>query len=806
MPHPVPRRSAPRAHAHLGLVSLAASALTLLPAGAARAAAEPVVAGAAHTVTNVASGQCLGGLWAAGTDRTPVVQQPCQGLLGQRWQFTPDGRGGYRIADRSAPRSCLNVEGASTAPGAGLVEYACDDSANERFTLESAAGGGFLVHPANSALCLDLPYGSSAPNARIQQYACHGGANQRWLLTRADPLVLGDPGFEQGGSGWTFGAHTGTAGNNAHRGSRAAYLDAGTGYRISRTATAPQAGGYDIGAWIATGAAGGTLTVQVNGATAGTVTIPSQSVYAQYTVSGVRVAAGDTVTVAVGSAPGGWVNVDDVTVAPAAPNTPRLTSSDATVTAMFEWARAKANSFSSQPGATGALNADEGNSGGTGEAVQAASYWAGYPYRSAFYSRDFAHQVVGAHLLGLDGATKTMLRSFASSAAGAPDHMPYWAVNFDARTPLSIDYRSPTSFVRELPAAFELTQKIDEAYRWTGDTDYLNDPAMSGFVASTVGPYITGHTGPIDNGSVPVAQATSGDIFQGVASYNENGATLAESGDAIASQYRAYLSAAALATAKGDTATAAGLTTKAATLKSYFNSTWSVDPANPGRVVRAYDVNGTAYSDWGKENSWFVPLKGIMDPGARQNDYLAWIDAQAAGSGAPENLEAATYLPDVYFAHNQPDNGWKWMRYVYDRAGALHSTGRFLNGDYPEIAFTLLGQTVQGLLGVQPDAAGRALTTASGLPAGMGWLQLSSVPVGTGTVTLRHDAGTRSTLTNTSAAGSLTWTARFAGAHSGITVDGAAQTARTVTVDGAVWTYATVTVPAGGTSVVAVTG
>ncbi|WP_327063828.1 hypothetical protein OG196_03045 [Kitasatospora purpeofusca] len=146
------------------------------------------------------------------------------------------------------------------------------------------------------------------------------------------------------------------------------------------------------------------------------------------------------------------------------------------------------------------------------------------------------------------------------------------------------------------------------------------------------------------------------------------------------------------------------------------------------------------------------------------------------------------------------------MRYVYDRAGATHSTGRFLNGDYPEIAFTLLGQTVQGLLGVQPDAAGQALTTASGLPAGMGWLQLSSVPVGTGTVTLRHDGGTRSTLTDTSAAGSLTWTARFTGAHSGITVDGAAQTARTVTVDGTLYTYATVTVPAGRTSVVEVTG
>ncbi|WP_051710700.1 RICIN domain-containing protein [Streptomyces sp. NRRL S-350] len=806
MPHPAPRRARLRAHAHVGLVSVAASALNLLPAGAAHAAGDPVVPGSAYTISSGATGQCLGGRWAATADLTPVVQQPCQGLLGQRWRLTPNGRGGYTVSDRSAPNSCLNVQGGSTAPGAALIEYACNGSPNEQFTLEATANGATLIHPQNSALCLDLPYSAPTPNVQIQQYTCHGGANQQWLLTRADPLLFANPGFEQGTTGWTFTAHAGTAGNNAHRGAGLAYLDAGSGYRISQSTTAPQAGSYDIGAWIATGAAGGTLTVQVNEVAVGTVTLPAQAVYAQYTVPGVRVAAGDTVTVSVGSAPGGWVNVDDVTVAPSAPNNPRISSSNATVTALFDWARAKAESFAAQPGATGPLNADERTSGGSGQDTYATTYWAGYPYRSAFYSRDFAHQVVGAHLLGLDAANKTMLRSFASSAAGAPDHMPYWAVNFDAKTPLSIDYRSPTSFVRELPAAFELAQKINEAYGWTGDTDYLDDPALSGFVAGTVGPYVTGHTGPIDNGGVPVAQATSGDIFQGVASYNENGATLAESGDAVASQYQAYLAAAALATAKGNTDAAAALQAKATTLKTYFNTKWSVDPADPAHVVRAYDVNGTAYSDWGKENSWFIPLKGIMDPGQRQNDYLAWIDAQASGAGAPENLEAATYLPDVFFAHNQGATGWKWMQYVHDRVGALHSTGRFLNGDYPEIACTLLGQTVQGLLGVQPDAAGHALSTTSRLPSDIGWLQLTSIPVGSGTVTLRHDGVTKSTLTNTSGTGSLTWTARFAGTHSGITVDGTAQPTRTVTLDGVTYTYATVTVPARRTSVVEVTG
>ncbi|WP_188309505.1 RICIN domain-containing protein [Streptomyces sp. CBMA123] len=795
----MPHLSSRRVHAHLGLISLAASALGLLPATAAHAATgTPVVSGSSYTLASGATGQCLGGRWAGTADLTPVVQQPCQGLLDQRWQLTADGGGGYTITNRAA-NTCLNVRGGATTSGTPIIEYACDGGANERFTLTSTPDGATVIHPQNSALCLDLPGSSPAPDLRIQQYTCHGGANQKWLLTRADPLAFADPGFEQGSGSWTFTAHTGTATNNPHSGSGLAYLDAGTGYRVSQSSTAPQGGSYDVSAWIASGAAGGTLTVQVNGSTAGSLTLPAQTTYALYTVPRVRVNAGDTVTLAIGSAPDGWVNADDVTVTPSAPNDPQVSSSNPTVTALFDWAKAKANSFATQPGLSGPVNGDA-----TQRAVYSNTVWAGYPFRPYYYSRDFAHQLVGAHLLGLDAANKTMLRSFAASATPDQGYDPYWSVNFDAKTPGAIDYNGPASFVRELPAAFELAQKVNDAYTWTGDPDYLHDPALSTFVANTVGPYISGHTGPIDNGATPVAQATSGDIFQGVASYNENGATLAESGDAIGSQYQAYLAAAALAGAKGDTGHARAYADAAAKLKSYYNTTWSVDPADPAKVVRAYDVNGTAYTDWGKENSWFMPLKGIMDPGPRQDAYLDFIDAQASGPGAPGNLEADTYLPDVFFGHDRGATGWKWMQYVYANVNASH--GGFLNADYPEISYTLLGQTVQGLMGVQPDAGAASLTTTSRLPGDIGWLQLTSVPVGGSTVTLRHDGTAKSTLTNTSATGSLSWTARFPGSHTGITVNGAARPVRTVTVDGTTYTYATVTVAAGQSAAVQVTG
>jgi hypothetical protein len=62
------------------------------------------------------------------------------------------------------------------------------------------------------------------------------------------------------------------------------------------------------------------------------------------------------------------------------------------------------------------------------------------------------HQLAGAHLLGLDAENETMLRSYAASATAEHKYFPVWALNFDAKTYLSIDYKSPDNFVREVPA------------------------------------------------------------------------------------------------------------------------------------------------------------------------------------------------------------------------------------------------------------------------------------------------------------------------------------------------------------------
>lgn len=617
-------------------------------------------------------------------------------------------------------------------------------------------------------------------------------------------LTVVDPGFEQGGGGWEFTSGTGVASNNPHAGVSWPTSTCGSGMKVSQTVTATGHGGYLVSAWIATGGPGGRYVLRVNGAAVAERTLPAAANYRRHTLGRIVLAPGDRLEIAFESG-NGWVNVDDVMVSPAAPADPRVSSSDPEIVEMFDWAKGKANSWVHLPGTQGPLDADERQTGGTGTGVYAPSYWAGYANRSGYYSRDMAHQLSGAGVLGLHTENKEMLRSFAASATAEHAYYPVWALNFDNRSYLSIDYRGPSLFVREVPAPFELVQKAEEAYRWSGDPAYLDDPALWEFYRHATEEFVSLHDGKKDNGRVSVAEGTGKGIFQGVASYNEQSdEPLAEYGDAIGSQYQAYRAMASLARAKGEHQLAARFERRARELKTYFNTTWS-GTGSGADMVRGYTTDGRALTGWGKENSWFMPMKQIVAPGDRREAYLDYIDEQAEGDGRPDNIEALTYLPDTFLTNNRADTAWKWMRHIYAQKDVQHVNSRQgTNGDYPEVSFTLVGQTVQGLMGVTPDAPARTLATQSRLPSGMEWLSIEDLRVGDSAFTLRHETDRRSTLTHTSGSAPYTWVARFPGAHAAVAVDGVVREARTEVVDGATYTVVRTRVAPGRTVTVEV--
>jgi hypothetical protein len=336
------------------------------------------------------------------------------------------------------------------------------------------------------------------------------------------------------------------------------------------------------------------------------------------------------------------------------------------------------------------------------------SYWAGYPSRPMFYSRDVCHQAIGAHLLGLDAENFSMLRHFARSATPERKWYPLWAFHFDGAI-AALDHHSDEHFVREIPAVFDLTYRALEQYDWTGDRRWIDDPDLAAYYLRSVDDFVLAHDS--DGDGIPEAPGT-GDIFDGSATYNEHPETpLLVAGDGLALQWAALRTLAK----NSDEKLRERFLERAERIQSTFLADWWDDES--GRFARGLSTDGFDYG-WGLESSWIAPMLGLSGHGVRNERFLDYLETELA-QRPPDNIEAFTYLPDVFFRHKRDESAWRWLRHVIDS-----------RDDYPEISFTVVQHLVAGLLGLEPDAASASLTIDSHLPAEIGWLQADHVRIG----------------------------------------------------------------------------
>lgn len=496
----------------------------------------------------------------------------------------------------------------------------------------------------------------------------------------------------------------------------------------------------------------------------------------------------------------------------------KLSSSNKYLQDTFNWAAHKLDQFV-MTGKSGVVNKDENRPDGDGSGTvdYIPSYWAGYYDRTAFYSRDFVHQAAGAQIAGLSEENYTMFETFAKECTKNRKYYTVWALNFDG-TPHTIDYHGDDNFVREVPAQFELVEKAYQQYLWSGDKRYIENEDLFRFYTNVMTKYVDLH----DTNKNGIAEGTGGGIFEGTASYNERSSEpLLEAGDAIGSQYQATLAYAGILEAKADILEEGKATKakkakaakyraqskewyqKAAELKTYFNQEWSVADGNKDSYARGLSTDGkTKYTGFGKENSWFLPMKRITNPGKRNNSYMDMIlenlgDGIGTTDTAPSNLEAYTYIPDMLFPYNRSNDAWKWMKYITSVKDEPHERpSQGTNGDYPEISFTFVSHVTEGMMGIEPDAGRSFLATSPRLPDEVSDVTAEYIDIGDYDLELTHNSNLSSKLTNHSKQ-SITWEARFYGNHKYIKTGNKYVKAKHKKLNGVTVSYVSVKVKAG---------
>ncbi|CAB3755914.1 hypothetical protein LMG29660_02715 [Burkholderia puraquae] len=486
----------------------------------------------------------------------------------------------------------------------------------------------------------------------------------------------------------------------------------------------------------------------------------------------------------------------------------KLVFSDANYSWLSNWGSWSTNPACGQAAMDTAL-ANGGNNG----------YLAGLSNRCAYYSRDFAHYLVGAHYMGYHSQNLDMARHFAQNLyLNSGLNMPYWAFGTNGGVYERKD---------EQPAVFEIGQSLMTLYKLTGDQSFIATP-LKNYIDYINNQY---WTKTYSNTNLLYQNADGFRLSRNetgeTATYNEFAYDPTE-GQFIPPGYDIFLGADSAATQVAyycqlaqypdfllDPSTASTYSNRCASLKSNFNLRWLNAGANhfyaalagvKGTVFTTNNASKLTYIDGYVEEPNIYPLyKNVMAGEQSAVNQANYVDANAEAKYTKNNnytpgIESFTYLPTSLFnvsdgSANRYDNAWKWLRRLANTVSA--DAKREPDGYarvYPEVPFVMIADTITKVIGLDFDGLHNSFTTLPRLPSNFDnshYMTVHHVPLSSksasGSYTLPVDItvkkvanlyptditayGIQLNFTSTKPwqvtgySGALTWTPRFSGAN-----------------------------------------
>ena len=136
-----------------------------------------------YRLLNINSGSALDVNGSSTANGAGIIQWPQNGGNNQQWIVTNNGGGYYKIINRNSSLA-LDVNSASTANGAGIIQWPWSGGNNQQWQLTAVADGVYKVINRNSSLALDVNGGVTTNGADIIQWPWNGGTNQQWQIVQ----------------------------------------------------------------------------------------------------------------------------------------------------------------------------------------------------------------------------------------------------------------------------------------------------------------------------------------------------------------------------------------------------------------------------------------------------------------------------------------------------------------------------------------------------------------------------------------------------------------------------------------------
>jgi len=130
-------------------------------------------------LVNRRSGKVLDVNGAGTGDGAGIIQWSWSGSVNQQWQLLPNADGSFRLTARHSGKVLAST---SATQGAQLGQWADAGTDNQWWKLVDAGGGHVSLVNVRTGLCADVDGGSQTDGGRVIQWPANGAANQQWQV------------------------------------------------------------------------------------------------------------------------------------------------------------------------------------------------------------------------------------------------------------------------------------------------------------------------------------------------------------------------------------------------------------------------------------------------------------------------------------------------------------------------------------------------------------------------------------------------------------------------------------------------
>jgi len=134
-----------------------------------------------HSLINVNSNQAIVVSGGSTSPGATLIQYSANGTANGYWKLIPVGNGTYHIVNVNSGEM-INIPGASTTPGTQLIQYTNDGNANSEWTLQPIGNGKYNIVSAYDGQYIEVTGSSTALGAAVDQANPTGAANQQWYV------------------------------------------------------------------------------------------------------------------------------------------------------------------------------------------------------------------------------------------------------------------------------------------------------------------------------------------------------------------------------------------------------------------------------------------------------------------------------------------------------------------------------------------------------------------------------------------------------------------------------------------------